>query len=313
VQIYCLISLTISLLDAILNNANVNFNQDNIWLLNLSLAIIMFGVALDLKLEDFKLLAVHPKPLIIGFLSQFILLPALTFLLVSLLKPPASIALGMFLVAACPGGNISNFITKLAHGNTAFSISLTAFSTLLAMFLTPFNFELWSHLYAPTSVIIKSIALNPYELFMVIALILGVPLILGMTTNKYLPKSTILIVKPLKIISLGIFICFVAVAIISNFEALKQFVFKVILIVIVHNLLAILTGYFSAKIFNLSQQNQRTLAIETGIQNSGLGLLIIFTFFKGLGGMALIAATWGIWHIISGLALGLFWANKKIV
>lgn len=299
-------------MEDILNNAQVSFNQDSVWLLNLSLAIIMFGVALDVKLKDFKLLAINPKPLIIGFLSQFILLPALTFVLVSLIKPPPSIALGMFLVAACPGGNISNFITKLAHGNTALSISLTAFSTLLAMFLTPFNFELWSRLYKPTSAILKSIELNPYELIKVIALILGIPLLLGMTASKYLPKWSSIVVKPLKFISISIFIGFVAIAIISNFQVLKQYIFTVLLIVIAHNLLAILTGYFSAKIFKLSQQNQRTIAIETGIQNSGLGLLIIFTFFNGMGGMALIAATWGIWHIISGLGLGLFWAQKKI-
>lgn len=299
-------------MDNILNNAHVSFNQNSVWLLNLSLMIIMFGVALDLKIKDFKLLAINPKPLIIGFLSQFVLLPALTFVLVSIIKPQPSIALGMFLVAACPGGNISNFITKLAHGNTALSISLTAFSTLLAMFLTPFNFELWSRLYKPTSTILKSIELNPYELIKVIALILGIPLLLGMTTSKYLPKWSIIVVKPLKFISISIFIGFVAIAIISNFKVLKQYIFTVLLIVIAHNLLAILTGYYSAKIFKLSQQNQRTISIETGIQNSGLGLLIIFTFFNGMGGMALIAATWGIWHIISGLGLGLFWAQKKI-
>ncbi|NQW35807.1 MAG: bile acid:sodium symporter family protein [Flavobacteriales bacterium] len=299
-------------MEDLLNNAHVSFNQDSVWLLNLSLAIIMFGVALDVKLTDFKLLVVKPKPLIIGFLSQFILLPALTFFLVSIIKPPASIALGMFLVAACPGGNISNFITKLAKGNTALSISLTAFSTLLAMFLTPFNFELWSNLYHPTSVILKSIELNPYELIKVIALILGIPLILGMTASRYLPKTTHIIVKPLKFISVSIFICLVAIAIITNFEVLKKYIFEVLLIVILHNFLAILTGYLTAKTFKLSQQNQRTLAIETGIQNSGLGLLLIFTFFHGLGGMALIAATWGIWHIISGLGLGFYWSHKKV-
>jgi len=299
-------------LENLLNNAQVHFSQDTVWLLNLSLAIIMFGVALDVKVSDFKLLVNKPKPIIIGFLSQFIMLPALTFILVLLIKPQPSIALGMFLVAACPGGNISNFMTKLAKGNTALSISLTAFSTLLAMFLTPFNFELWSNMYAPTAHILKNIALNPYQLINVIALILGIPLILGMTCSNYLPKLSKKVAKPIKFLSITIFITLVCIAIIANFNVLKQYIFIVLFIVILHNLLAILTGFFTAKVFRLSQKNQRTLAIETGIQNSGLGLLLIFTFFKGLGGMALIAATWGIWHIISGLSLGFFWANKKI-
>jgi len=299
-------------LEDLLNNVQVHFNQDTVWMLNISLAIIMFGVALDVKVEDFKLLVTKPKPIIIGFLSQFILLPALTFVLVSIIKPQPSIALGMFLVAACPGGNISNFMTKLAKGNTALSISLTAFSTLLAMFLTPFNFELWSNLYQPTASILKSIELNPYELINVIALILGIPLILGMATSNYLPKFAKKVAKPLKTLSISIFVGLIAIAIIINFNVLKQYILVVLFLVILHNLLAILTGYFTAKIFKLSQKNQRTLAIETGIQNSGLGLLLIFTFFKGLGGMALIAATWGIWHIISGLSLGFFWAKKRI-
>ncbi len=299
-------------MEDLLNNANIHFSQDTVWLLNLSLAIIMFGVALDVKVKDFKLLAVKPKPIIIGFLSQFILLPALTFVLVSLIKPKPSIALGMFLVAACPGGNISNFMTKLAKGNTALSISLTAFSTLLAMFLTPFNFELWSNLYQPTASILKNIELNPYQLINVIALILGIPLILGMVASNYLPKLAQSIAKPLKILSISIFVGLVTIAIFLNFKVLKQYILAVLFLVILHNLLAILTGYFTAKVFRLSHKNQRTLAIETGIQNSGLGLLLIFTFFKGLGGMALIAATWGIWHIISGLSLGFFWAKKRI-
>lgn len=299
-------------MENLLNNAQVHFNQDSIWLLNLSLAVIMFGVALDVKVVDFKLLAINPKPLIIGFLSQFIMLPALTFVMVSLINPQPSIALGMFLVAACPGGNISNFITKLARGNTALSISLTAFSTLFAMVLTPFNFELWSNLYHPTSIILKTIELNPYQLIKVIGLILAIPLILGMTASKYLPKFAKSVAKPLKIISISIFIGLVAAAIITNLDVLKQYILAVLLLVILHNLLAILTGYFTAKVFKLSQKNQRTIAIETGIQNSGLGLLLIFTFFKGFGGMALIAATWGIWHIISGLTLGFYWAYKKI-
>lgn len=299
-------------MENLLTNAQINFNQDTVWLLNISLAIIMFGVSLDVKVSDFKLLAQKPKPIIIGFLSQFIFLPALTFILVTLLKPQPGIALGMFLVAACPGGNISNFMTKLAKGNTALSISLTAFSTLLAMFLTPFNFELWSNLYLPTAKILKTIALNPYELIKVIALILGIPLILGMACNSYLPKFSKKVAQPLKIFSITVFIALVCGAIIANFKVLKQYIFVVLFIVILHNFLAILTGYFTAKIFKLSRKNQRTIAIETGIQNSGLGLLLIFTFFKSLGGMALIAATWGIWHIISGLSLGFFWSYKKI-
>ena len=299
-------------MDNILNNVQIAFDQDAVWLLNLSLAVIMFGVALGIKIQDFKFLLKNPKPILVGLLSQLVLLPALTFLIVIVVKPQPSIALGMILIAACPGGNISNFMTKLANGNTALSICLTAVTTMLAMFTTPFNFEFWGNLYPPTAQILKTINLDPYQLIKVIGLILGVPLILGMAVNTYWPKFSQKIVKPLKFISIAIFMGLVLIAVISNFDILKKYILIVLLLVVVHNLIAISTGYFTAKSFRLSKQNQRTLAIETGIQNSGLGLLLIFTFFKGLGGMALVAAAWGIWHIISGLSLGFYWGNKKI-
>lgn len=299
-------------MDNILNSAQIAFDEDTVWLLNLSLAVIMFGVALGVKIQDFKFLIKNPKPILVGLLSQLVFLPALTFLIILVIKPQPSIALGMILIAACPGGNISNFMTKLANGNTALSICLTAVTTLLAMFTTPFNFEFWGSLYPPTAQILKTINLDPYQLIKVIGLILGVPLILGMTVNTYYPKFSQKIVKPLKFISIAIFMALVLMAIITNFEVLKKYILIVLLLVVAHNLIAITTGYFTAKGFRLSTQNQRTLAIETGIQNSGLGLLLIFTFFKGLGGMALVAAAWGMWHIISGLSLGFFWSNKPL-
>jgi BASS family bile acid:Na+ symporter len=248
---------------------------------------------------------------LIGVLSQFILLPFFTYLLILLIKPQPSIALGMIMVAACPGGNISNFMTHLAKGNTALSVSLTAFATFLAMFMTPFNFEFYGNLYGPTSEILKNVRVEPIELVKLILLILGLPLLLGMWVrmkNEYLAQKLSKILRPFSII---LFIAIVIIAFANNLDVFNNYIHHVLVLGISHNVLAILLGYLVAKSFGLSFINQKTLAIETGIQNSGLGLLLIFTFFSGLGGMAIMAAFWGIWHIISGLLLALIWSKKS--
>lgn len=296
-----------------LDNVVINFDSKGLWILNIALAVVMFGVALGITIEDFKRLLEKPKIVILGIISQFVLLPALTFLLVILIKPHPSIALGMIMVAACPGGNISNFMTHLAKGNTALSVSLTAFATFLAMFMTPLNFQIYGNLYQPTAEILRSVSIEPLELVKVVLMILGVPLFLGMVVRqKYevLAKRLSKILKPLSIL---VFIAIVIIAFSNNLEVFNTHVKYVVFIGIGHNLLAILLGYTVAKTFKLSVSSQKTLAIETGIQNSGLGLLLIFTFFNGLGGMALLAAFWGIWHIISGLLLAGYWSTKQVL
>lgn len=127
-----------------LDSIRLNFSPNDLLALNLALALIMYGVALDLRFDDFKYLAKNPKAFFLGVLSQFVLLPFLTWCMILLIQPPPSVALGMFLVAACPGGNVSNFLSNLAKGNTALSVSLTAFSSLLSIVATPLNFAFWA-------------------------------------------------------------------------------------------------------------------------------------------------------------------------
>lgn len=168
-----------------LNAINIHLGNTGLLVMNISLAFIMFGVALELSVSDFKRLINDPKPTIIGVFSQFFLLPALTYLLVIAFRPQPSLALGMFMVAACPGGNISNFFSLLARGNAALSVSLTAIATSLAIILTPFNFTLWASLYEPTHLILKDIHINLWEVLKIIGLILGIPLLLGMLVRHF--------------------------------------------------------------------------------------------------------------------------------
>ena len=294
-----------------LDEVQIKFDAEGLWVLNIALAVVMFGVALGITINDFKNLFRQPKLVLLGILSQFIVLPLVTFIIILIIKPMPSIALGMMMVAACPGGNISNFMTHLAKGNTALSVSLTAFATFLAIFMTPLNFQLYGNLYEPTAEILKKVSLEPFQLIKLVVLILGIPLVLGMGLRRYNDALSIKLSKILKPISILVFIAIVVIAFSNNLDIFNNYVHHVLSIGIVHNLLAILIGLGIARLFRLSFRDQKTLAIETGIQNSGLGLLLIFTFFNGLGGMAIIAAFWGIWHIISGLLLATYWSRSK--
>lgn len=296
-----------------IDNITLNFSNQNIFLLNLSLAFIMFGVALNLTPRDFKLVMLQPRSVLAGVLSQFLVLPFLTFIIVSIVQPYPSMALGMMMVAACPGGNISNFMTMVSRGNIALSVSLTAVSSLAAIFLTPINFALWAGLYPPTAELLKQINLDFWGAFQTIVTILGLPILLGMLFRYKFPSIALRIHTFMHYSSLIIFAGIVIMAFSANLDLFLSKIYLVLFIVFAHNGIALVSGYQMGMLFRLPEQDRRTLAIETGIQNSGLGLILIFAFFDGLGGMALVAAWWGIWHILSGLSISYYWKNKFIV
>lgn len=298
--------------DVTIDSVQINFDTQTLWVLNLALAMVMFGIALEISISDFKQLFKSPKSVLAGVVSQFLLLPAVTFLLVTVAKPLPSFALGMFMVAACPGGNVSNFIAHLAKGNTALSVSLTAIATLLAVVMTPLNLEFWGSLYPPTALILEEIAIAPLEMVKLVALLLGVPLILGMWVRQIKPSLAFKWAKYFKKGSLLFFFALIIIALYNNRTIFADYILYVFWLVIIHNVLAFSTGFSFARLLGLSQRDTRTITIETGIQNSGLGLLLIFTFFEGLGGMALLAAFWGIWHLVSGLLIATLWGAKPI-
>jgi BASS family bile acid:Na+ symporter len=296
----------------ILDKLKINFDTDGLWALNITLAIIMFGVALGITMDDFKRLFKNPKLVLTGIFSQFILFPLLTFGLVSILNPQPSIALGMIMVAACPGGNISNFLTQYSGGNAALSISLTAFATLVAIVMTPLNLQFWGNLYQPTAEILRTVELNPFELVKLVTLILGIPLVLGMLVRKIYPRVAIKFSKILRPLSILVFLSFIIIAFYNNRYIFVDYIHHVFFLVILHNLIGLIGGFYFARMLKLSYFDQKTMAFETGIQNSGLGLLLVFDFFEGLGGMALCVAFWGIWDIASGLILARYWAKRTV-
>lgn len=293
-----------------LDTATLDFDEDNLLMMNISLGFIMFGVALQLSIKDFMLVFKAPKSVLIGFISQFVALPFLTFLLVLLFKPVPSVALGMMIVAACPGGNISNFMTALAKGNTALSVCMTAIASVVAVFMTPFNISFWGGLYGPTSEILHAVHLDFFEVLKIVGMILIIPLILGMVIRAYRSKLADFLQPITHYGSLVIFLAIIVLAFKANLDLFVSYIHLIVFIVFAHNAVGILTGWSLARLFRLPKADSKTLAIETGIQNSGLGLGLIFTFFNGMGGMALVAGWWGIWHMISGLSVAYYFKNR---
>jgi BASS family bile acid:Na+ symporter len=307
----------------ILDNVRLNFSPTGLFALNVTIAFIMFGVALDIKLNHFKDVIMKPKSAIVGIISQFFLLPAITFLAVLLINPTPTVALGMILIAACPGGNVSNFMSAMARGNVALSVSLTAVATLAATFMTPLNFALWGKLFinhytsAAAGDYLVPIEIDLLQMVQTVVILLGIPIVLGLLFAFYLPKLTLKIKKPIRQLSIIIFIAFVIILLSANFNHFMRFIHLVFIIVLIHNGLALATGFTAASIFKLPRIDRRTITIETGIQNSGLALVLMFNpkIFPPeleLGGMTIIAAWWGVWHIISGLILSTLWSKKQL-
>ncbi|MBI3532852.1 MAG: bile acid:sodium symporter family protein [Burkholderiales bacterium] len=293
-----------------IDQVQLSFNPQTLTLLNTVLGLVMFGVALELKVDDFRSALKTPKALALGLFGHHILFPAMTYVLVWLLNPIPSIALGMILVSSCPAGHISNFLVHYSKGNTALSVSVSALSTAVALVMTPLNFAFWGNLSPVTSGLMKQVAMSPWEMLEVIVLLLGVPLVLGMWVARRYPAFAQRIQKPMKVLSLLVLVGFIVGALAANFKHFLAYIQFVLLVVFIHNLLALVTGYSLATAVGLPERDRRAITFEMGIQNSGLGLILIFNFFNGLGGMAIVTAWWGIWHIVAGMTLATYWKNR---
>jgi bile acid:Na+ symporter, BASS family len=291
----------------------IHFSEGSLTVLNVCLALIMFGVALSIKLEHFRQLRNDRKALFTGLFCQYILLPVITVILIYVLSPSNEIALGMILVAACPGGNASNFFSMLAKGNIALSVTLSAITSVVCFLVTPLSFFFWSSLVPGLSQSVSTFEISFFDLFLNMIVILLLPLIAGMTFSHYYPKTTQKVEKIFRAFSIIVLISFIGVALMNNFDVFKNHIFSVFWLVLLHNGFGLVGAYYFSSLLKNRESVNRSVAIETGIQNSGLGLVLIFTFFQGNGSMALVAAWWGIWHLVSGFTFAYVMQRKKII
>jgi BASS family bile acid:Na+ symporter len=301
----------VSLPLANIDDVNIEFNESSLLLLGLVLAVIMFGIALDTKPADFRAVRKNPRAMAVGIAAQFLALPAITFVLTLILGVGPSVAMGMILVACCPPGNISNVLTYRAGGNVALSVSMTVVSNLLAIFLMPLNIAFWGGLHPEASTILEDVSLSAVKMLLEIAVVIAIPFVLGLSISHAHPEFARKVQPWVKQFSLVALVAFILIAFAGNIAVFIDHIAIIALAVFLQDSMALALGYGIASSFRLSEYNRRAVTFEVGIRNAGLGLGIVFSFFDGIGGMALVAGWWGIWDIIAGLALASWWARRS--
>ncbi|MEY4303654.1 MAG: hypothetical protein RJB06_2061 [Pseudomonadota bacterium] len=279
-------------------------------ILSMVLATMVFSVALELRIEDFKRVAQTPKAVICGLIPQFLLLPVATWLVTLWLDLPPNMEAAMILVAACPGGSLSNVVTHMGRGNTALSVSISAVASIIALFATPFNFSWMIATNPETASWLKELSIDSSGIYISLFLLLGVPLSLGLLASHRLPQLTERIRKPLGLFSLIALLLFIVAGLIKERQLLTLGLLPILLLVVLHNASGLFFGWATSKVMGVSEKDRRAIMIEGGMQNSGLALGIIAVQFNSDLGMVTLASLWGIWHIVSGMSLAYVWRRK---
>ncbi|NYF98632.1 bile acid:sodium symporter family protein [Janibacter cremeus] len=289
------------------DSIRIAFDEGSLTVLKIVIGAILFGIALDTRVEDFTAALKRPVVIAIGVVAQFLFLPALTFLLTLALDVRGSVALGMILVACCPPGNVSNILTHRAGGDVALSVSMTAVGNVLAIVLMPLNVAFWGGLHPTGKAVLETIELSALDMLAEIAFVIGLPFVVGITIAKVWPRVARVghrIIGPVSFLALA---AVIVVGVMNNWDIFTAYIGVVLVAVFLHDALALLLGYGIAKATRLPLSSTKAMTFEVGIRNAGLGLLLVFTYFDGLGGMALVAAWWGIWDIIAGLTVASVW------
>lgn len=280
--------------------------------LSLVLATMVFSVALDLRMHDFRRVAMMPRAVVAGLIPQFLLLPVGTWLATLVLDLPPNVEAGMILVAACPGGSLSNYMTHFGRGNTALSVSVSCVAALMALVLTPFNFSWMVATNPATAGWLRELDIDPSGIWFSLLVLLAVPMVCGMLLAHYRSSLAARLRKPLGRFSLFALFAFIVVGLISQRQLLTLGLLPMLLIVVLHNASGLLFGYLTSQAMRISTADRRAVMLEGGMQNSGLALGIIAVQFNSDLGMVIIASLWGMWHIVSGLACAWWWRRSPV-
>ncbi|MFD6697621.1 MULTISPECIES: bile acid:sodium symporter family protein [unclassified Microbacterium] len=285
----------------------VHFAPGMLTILNVVLGLIMLGIALDTSPKDFRVVLTHPKPFIVAILAQLLVLPAVTFGLTLVLPVTPSMALGMILVACCPPGNISQVLTHRSGGNTALSVSMTAVGNLLYIVAMPLSIAFWGSVHPTARLLLHQVALNPWQMLLEVVLIIGLPFALGLLLRARLPRLASRVQPFVRWFSLLALVGFIVGALAGNGAVFLSVIGSVLLVVAIHDAVSLAIGYGTAVLGGLGTRERKAMTFEVGIRNAGLGLGLVFTFFGGLGGMAVVAGWWGVWDIVAGLGVATLW------
>jgi BASS family bile acid:Na+ symporter len=267
-----------------------------VWLLG----IIMFGMGLTLSIDDFRELFRRPFEVAIGVFAHFLIMPAIAVILTKVIPMPPEVAAGVILVGCCPGGTSSNVMTYLARGDVALSVACTSVTTVLAPIVTPFLVWMFASQYLPV---------DPQAMFISILQVIFLPLALGFIFQKLIPGVVKTAMPLLPIVSVVGIVLIVAAVVGASKGAIAQSGLLIFAIVVLHNGFGYLFGYFAAKLFGLNLTKRKALAIEVGMQNSGLGAALATAFFSPAA--AVPSAIFSVWHNISGALIANYFSGRS--
>ncbi len=265
------------------------------------LGIIMLGMGMTMTVDDFKGVLQSPKAVLIGVVAQFVVMPGLAFILCKLFNLPPEIAVGVILVGCCPGGTASNVITYMAKGNVALSVACTSVSTLLAPVLTPAIFYLLAS---------QWLKIDAASMFISILQVVLLPIVIGLILRTWLKRQVESYIQVMPLVSVIAIVAIVAAIIGGSKAAILQSGLLILAVVILHNGLGYLLGFTAARFFKLPYADSKAIAIEVGMQNSGLGVALAAVHFAASPITAVPSAIFSLWHNISGPALATYWASK---
>lgn len=266
------------------------------------LGIIMLGMGMTMTVDDFKGVLQSPKAVLIGVVAQFVVMPGLAFVLCKLFNLPPEIAVGVILVGCCPGGTASNVITYMAKGNVALSVACTSVSTLLAPVLTPAIFYLLAS---------QWLKIDAASMFVSILQVVLLPIVIGLILRTLLKRQVESYIQVMPLVSVIAIVAIVAAIIGGSKAAILQSGLLILAVVILHNGLGYLLGFIAARFFKLPYADSKAIAVEVGMQNSGLGVALAAVHFAASPITAVPSAIFSLWHNISGPALATYWASRK--
>ena len=272
-------------------------------LINPLLGVIMFGMGLTLKVEDFRVVFTRPKDVLVGCLAQFTVMPLLAFALSRLFGLDEALTIGVILVGCCPGGTASNVITYLAKGDLALSVGMTATSTLLAPLLTPLLVLL---------LVGETVDVNVLGMLLSILWVVILPIVLGLLVKSLLPKATEQATAYLPAVSTIAICLIVMIVIAANAHKLLAGGWIVILVVMLHNILGLTVGYLIGLLLKMTPAKRRAISVEVGMQNSGLASSLATLHFAAFPMATVPGAIFSVWHNISGAVVARFFARRKM-
>ena len=273
-------------------------------------ALFLFGIALDTKIGDFRDVARRPWVILAGLLAQYVVMPGLTVLLTLALDVRGSVAIGMILVVCCPAGNLSNILTHRSRGDVALSVSLTAVSTIAAVVVTPIALAFWCGLNPAADDLLRDVHIDPWDMVGEAIFLIGLPFALGILIAWRRPSVSERARKIVEPAALTLLLLIVVGGLAGQFGTFVDYVGVVAVAIILQNALSLLVGYGTGRATRLPESGVRAMTLELGLRNTGLALVLALGFFGELGGVAFVAAMWGLWDVITGLVLSTWWRRR---